>query len=113
MFVVVIMSVSPGVEGEVLVDAENFPDDGVHLHRLEEGEVSHVVELNEEPYCQEDLTEPADDAEAHLDEQYDDGLLSKRNGKRHPCFFVIGLGVLQDVLLDQGVLWRLNGLISL
>lgn len=81
MFVVVIMSVSPGVEGEVLVDAENFPDDGVHLHGLEEGEVSHIMELDEEPYCQEDLAEPANDAEAHLDEQYDDGLLSKGNGK--------------------------------
>lgn len=49
MFVVMIMSVSPGVEGEVLVDAENFPDDGVHFHGLEEGEMGHVVELDEEP----------------------------------------------------------------
>lgn len=81
MFVVVIMAVSPGVEGEVLVDAEDFTDDGVHSHGLEEGEMSHVMELDEESDGQEDLTEPADDAETHLDQQYDDCLFGKRNGE--------------------------------
>ena len=52
MFVVVIMSVSPGVEGEVLVDAENFPDDGVHLHRLEEGEVSRCSGKSSERHAE-------------------------------------------------------------
>lgn len=50
MFVVVVVAVPPCIEGEVLVDSDYFADDGVGLHRAEEGEMSHVMKLDKDPY---------------------------------------------------------------
>lgn len=47
MFVMMIVSISPRVEGEMCMHAYQFPKEDVHLDGLEEGEVSHVMKLYE------------------------------------------------------------------
>lgn len=45
-----IVSVSPHVKGEVCVYSDDMPYHLVEADRLEEGEVGHIVELDEQTY---------------------------------------------------------------
>ena len=72
MHMVVIVAVSPGVEWEVMVNAEDLAKEGVQLHGLEEGEVGHVVELEEVPHVKKGLKWPANNAKTRLNQHNHD-----------------------------------------
>jgi len=48
VFMVMIVTITPGVVGVVLINTEDFSHDDVHLERCEKIAMSHVVELHED-----------------------------------------------------------------
>lgn len=61
------MTVSPHVEGEMGVDTNDMANEFVHAERGEVGEVSHIMELDEEAYDVESVHCPAQHLEVEVD----------------------------------------------
>lgn len=94
-----IMSIPPRVEWEMCVHAYQFPKEDVGLDGLEEGEVSHIMKLYEEPYIVECMDGPTHDAESEMDQRDCQKLIGKGYGDCHHCLTVIWTTIGLHVLL--------------
>jgi hypothetical protein len=69
MFVMMIVSVSPCIEGEVSIDANKLSNVNIQLNGLKIGEMSHIVKLNKKPDCIKRVNGPADEPEVDPDQK--------------------------------------------
>ena len=59
MFVMMVVTISPVIEWEMYIHSDNLTHDSVGVNWREEGEVSHVVELDEEANNVEGVQSPS------------------------------------------------------
>jgi len=64
MFMVVIVTVAPGIVGVMLINSEDFSDDDVHLKRCEKIAMGEIVELHEDAEGIAPMDEPSEISES-------------------------------------------------
>lgn len=94
MFVVVVVPVSPHLEGEVDVEGDEVSEKFIEPDGLEEGEVGHVVVLHEDANYVETVDGPAQVVGPHFDEEDCHHLDQKGDAQAQEGFGVAGSDVL-------------------
>jgi len=97
VLVVVVVAVSPAIEGEVDVDADGLAHQLVHCDRREEREVGHVVELDEQAHHVERMDRPPHQSQVVLDQQIGQHLDQHRYPDRSPRLEVVRF----DIVIDK------------
>ena len=99
VFVVMIVTITPGVVGVVLINAEDFTHDDVHFERCEKIAMSHVVELHEDAEGVAPMNEPSEISESQCDQRPCHNFPHYGNAYGNPGSLVIGFTVAPDVVL--------------
>ena len=89
----IVVPISPHIEGKVDVDSQDSAEEDVHGRCLEERKVGHIVELDEESNHVHTVEEPAHVVEIEMDHGYCDCFNGKTFSDIDPCFCVVGTEV--------------------
>ena len=100
MFVVVVVAVSPHLEGVLHVDAYDVSHEFVEPDGLEVREVRHVVELHEDPHHVEAVDGPTQQVGVVRDEEDGRSLDEETGPQCQEGPGVVGTDVLGDVLIE-------------
>ena len=90
ILVVVIMPIPPHLKWEESVYPEDVAEEFVEGNGLEEGEMSHVMELDEDTHDVEGVDQPADHTEVEVDEEDGDGFDEEAGSEREESLGVAG-----------------------
>lgn len=95
------MTVPPHLEREMHKNSKNVAEEFVLLDGFEEGEMGHIVKLDEEPNHIQAMEEPAEVVETEaVDHEERDSYDGETLPDINPGLPVVGLNVLSDVLVQ-------------
>ena len=101
VFVVMVMAISPSLEGEMNIDSDKTPCQLVEQDALEEREVCHVVELDEKADNIESVESPAQVVIIIEDKDDGENFVDNGHGESSPGKVILGLTVLDYVFLHN------------
>jgi hypothetical protein len=86
----IVVAISPHIEGKMDVYSQDSPEEDVHGRCLEERKMGHIVELDKESNHVDTVEEPAHVVEIEMNHSHGDNLDGKTFSDVEPCFCVVG-----------------------